>query len=158
MACPDRGVGEGPIPVNLNHRWAVKAVNRSALKLSWVLTSELERNNIAQILAINPATTEHVHNVVDESGGMTFAGRRYVPDAFQLSPTPGGSVEHPGVVVMIAPVSATEPSIDELHAGGIKNLSLHEHLVPIRDHDVACPGSRLLRAWLHGLPGCLGAN
>jgi hypothetical protein len=74
-------------------------------------TSDFERGDIAQVNAVGPAATEDVHDVVDESGGMAFAGSREIANALELCPAPEGGIEYPGVIEMLLAVGSSKPNM-----------------------------------------------
>ncbi len=67
------------------------------------LVGDLEAGKIAEVLAIDAAATEDVHDVVDEAGSVAFSGDRDVADAGELLPGVGGNVVAPSIVVVILP-------------------------------------------------------
>lgn len=74
MACPERPPGLGPMFWNMNHRLPARHV-RICLSMSQLgcdLTRDLERSQIAEILPVNAAATENVHDIVYECRSMSL--------------------------------------------------------------------------------------
>lgn len=106
---------------NMNQRWSAKeragggsatSVERLRSATATRLTGNLERREVLQVLAIDSATSKHVHDIVDERGGVPLARDGNVADAAQLDPNARVGIVAPRIVVVVLAVRAAESVVE----------------------------------------------